>query len=60
MEETAIVLYQMPLMASWYIITSSIGRKSLFAGAMYMVGGSIISTVGLVPVLITGAIIWLL
>lgn len=40
-----------------YAVSSSIGRKALFIGAMYFAGGLIITTVGLGPVLISGAIL---
>lgn len=41
-------------------LSSSIGRKVLFTGAIYLAGGTIISTFGLGPVIIVGSIIWLL
>lgn len=34
------------------------GRQALFVGAMYTVGGTIISTVGLGPVIATGAALY--
>ena len=46
--------------AALYVATSSIGRKAIFTGAMYLAGGTIVSTVGLAPILVTGAIIWFL
>ncbi|CAH6420743.1 Hypothetical protein HVR_LOCUS1277 [uncultured virus] len=44
----------------WCTATSSIGRKAIFTTAMYLAGGSIVSTVGLVPVLVAGAVVWIL
>lgn len=46
--------------AALYVATSSIGRKAIFTGAMYLAGGTIVSTVGLGPVLIVGAVVWLM
>lgn len=40
--------------------TSKIGRKTIFTGLLYAAGGTIISTVGLGPVLVVGALVWLL
>lgn len=45
---------------AYYAISSSIGRKAIFTGALYLAGGTIISTIGLAPVIVTGAVIWLL
>ena len=50
----------MALYAAKTLTTSSIGRKAIFTGTMYLAGGAVISTVGIVPVLVTGAIIWIL
>jgi len=41
-------------------ISSSIFRKFVFSGAMYIAGASIISAVGLTPVVVAGTIIWML
>jgi hypothetical protein len=46
--------------AAVYVATSSVGRKAIFTGAMYFAGGAIVSTVGLAPVLVAGAIVWML
>jgi hypothetical protein len=46
--------------AAYYITSSSIARKAIFTGAMYFAGGTIISTVGLPAVIVTGALIWIL
>ena len=43
-----------------YLTSSGVARKALFSGVMYLAGGSIISTVGLGPVIVTGAIIGIL
>lgn len=40
-------------------LNSSIGRKIIFTSTVYFAGGFIISTVGLTPVLVVGAIVWL-
>jgi len=45
--------------AAYYIITSSIARKLIFTGTMYLAGGTIISTVGLPTVLLAGTLILL-
>ena len=37
---------------------TKLGREALFAGTMYMAGGAVISTVGLLPVVATGAAIY--
>lgn len=39
--------------------TSSIGRKAIFSGALYLAGETIISAIGLTPVIIAGALVWL-
>ena len=39
-------------------ITTSLGRKFTYVGALYMAGGAIVSTVGLTPVLVTGLVVW--
>lgn len=41
-------------------ITTSIGRKLTFMSVMYLAGGTVIATVGIAPVLVTGVIVWLL
>ena len=43
-----------------YAITSSILRKALFTGTLYLAGGTILSTIGLTPVIVAGALVWLL
>ena len=45
--------------AALYIASSTVARKTIFTAAMYLAGGSIISTMGVAPVIMTGAIIWL-
>lgn len=45
---------------AWYAANSSLGRKAIFTSAMYLAGGTIISTIGLTPVLIAGAVVWIL
>jgi hypothetical protein len=67
-EDSMAVIYQtLPLKiatntgsAAVYIATSSIGRKVVFTGTMYLAGGTIISSIGLLPVLVVGVMAWFL
>ena len=43
-----------------YALTSSIARRAIFAGTLYLAGGTILSTVGLTPVMIAGALVCIL
>lgn len=45
---------------AYNVVTSSLFRKSVFLGAMYAGGSTIIATVGATPVLVVGTLIWLL
>jgi len=42
-----------------HTITSSIARKLMFTGTMYMLGGPIISSLGMTSVFLTGGIIFI-
>ena len=42
------------------LLFTKLGREVLYAGTMYMAGSAIIATVGIVPVVATGAAIYLL
>ena len=42
------------------VATSGIGRKAIFAGTLYFAGATIVSTVGIVPVIVAGTLIWIL
>lgn len=42
-----------------YVITFSLGRKALVLASWYLVGGILVSTVGLVPALAISSILWL-
>lgn len=55
-----IIIAQKTGSLAFYAATSSIGRKAIFTGAMYLAGGTIISTIGLVPVIVAGIITWTL
>jgi hypothetical protein len=43
-----------------YTGTSYIGRKMIIMGTLYCAGGVLASTFGLVPVIATSAILWIL
>ena len=43
----------------WTLTTSSVARKATFSGILYLMGGTIISTVGLIPVMATTALVWI-
>lgn len=45
--------------ATYYILTSSVARKAIFAGTLYFAGGTIVSTVGLPAVIATGVVLWI-
>lgn len=44
----------------FYTATSSIGRKTIFASALYFAGGVIVSTIGLVPTTMIAGLLWAL
>jgi hypothetical protein len=46
--------------AMYYMTTTHIGRKALFAGILYFTGGTVVSMVGLTPITIAGALAMIL
>ncbi len=45
---------------AYNVVTSSLFRKGIFVGTMYVAGGTIVATVGLGPTIAVGTLIWLL
>lgn len=46
--------------AALHVAISSPGRRLILSGALYLAGGALISTVGVVPVALTALTIWAL
>ncbi len=54
------MLSKVPGNALYYTIGSSLGRKALFTSALYLAGGTIISTIGLPSVIALGALTFII
>jgi hypothetical protein len=55
-----IVILKTTVTGICYGIMTSLGRRAIVAGTLYLAGGSIASTIGVTPVMIAGTMMWLL
>ena len=57
---TSLTIIRSAASTALYAVSSTLGRKAILTGTLYLAGGALVSSFGLMPVVAVSTLMWLL